>query len=223
MAKDPAYLFYSDNFLSGTMFLTNEQCGKYIRLLCAQHLTGHLHEKDMLKICGTKDEDIWRKFIVDAQGMYYNERLENEINKRKKFSESRSNNRLGKVKTKKTKPKKTSKSYDQHMEDGDGIENEIINTIKNAFLIFFENQKFESAWRDFSRMRKEKGKQLTTQAAILILRKVENYAAGNPDVAVKILEQSIENSWQGVFEIKQNKNGTIKKPIATSGGGPGDF
>jgi uncharacterized protein YdaU (DUF1376 family) len=129
MAKDPAYLFYSDNFLSGTMFLTNEQTGKYIRLLCAQHLTGHLLEKDMLKICGSHDEDVWSKFEKDDEGKYYNVRLELEISKRKLFSESRSNNRKGKVSKKETSKKKKSLSHDEDMED----ENEIGNRIKKRY------------------------------------------------------------------------------------------
>ena len=45
MAKDPAFLFYPSDFLTGTMFMTDEQVGKYIRLLCAQHQKGHLCEK----------------------------------------------------------------------------------------------------------------------------------------------------------------------------------
>lgn len=107
--KDPAFLFYSDNFLSGTMFFTDEQTGKYIRLLCAQHLTGHLEEKHMIFICKGRDEDIFSKFVKDSDGKYYNERLELEINKRLKYSESRSNNKKGKV-----------KSYDLHMGNGNG-------------------------------------------------------------------------------------------------------
>ena len=93
MSKDPAFLFYTSDFLTGTSFLTNEQIGKYIRLLCHQHQNGHLKEKDMLKICVTHDEDIFSKFAVDEAGLYYNERLEEEVTKRKAYSESRRNNR----------------------------------------------------------------------------------------------------------------------------------
>ena len=48
MAKDPAVLFYTSDFLSGTFTMTNEQVGMYIRLLCLQHQKGKLSEKDML-------------------------------------------------------------------------------------------------------------------------------------------------------------------------------
>jgi uncharacterized protein YdaU (DUF1376 family) len=86
MSKDPAFLFYSSDFLTGTMLFSNEQVGKYIRLLCLQHQKGMLSEKDMLKICDTYDEDIWRKFIKTDAG-YYNQRLQEEQKKgvEKKF------------------------------------------------------------------------------------------------------------------------------------------
>ncbi len=96
--KDPAFLFYPGDFTTGTQFFSDEQAGKYIRLLCAQFLTGHLPEKHMLFICKTYDEDIFAKFKKDADGLFYNEVLEGHINKRREYSESRRNNRKGKFK-----------------------------------------------------------------------------------------------------------------------------
>ena len=96
--KDPAFLFYSSDFLSGTMLMTDEEIGQYIKLLCLQHQKGHLKEKDMLNICKTYNEDIFSKFKKDEEGKYYNERLEYEANKRKAYSESRRNNRMKKEK-----------------------------------------------------------------------------------------------------------------------------
>ena len=89
--KDPAFLFYSSDFLSGTMLMSNEEIGIYIKLLCLQHQQGHLKEEDMLSIGATKK--IFSKFIKDNEGSYYNERLEYEANKRKAYSDSRKNNR----------------------------------------------------------------------------------------------------------------------------------
>ena len=51
MSKDPAVLFYTSDFLTGTMTMTNDQVGMYIRLLCLQHQKNFLSEKDMLSIC----------------------------------------------------------------------------------------------------------------------------------------------------------------------------
>jgi hypothetical protein len=87
--KDPAVLFYTQDFLIGTYLMTNEQVGKYIRLLCLQQQNGGLSEKQMLKICGTKDEDIWTKFKLCDDGFYYNTRMLLEAEKRNKYCESR--------------------------------------------------------------------------------------------------------------------------------------
>ena len=124
MSKDPAFLFYSSDFLTGTMFMDNEQVGKFIRLMCAQHQKGRLTEKDMLKICGTHDEDIWSKFARDGGGLFYNERLEQEVNKRKAYSESRRNNRK-----KKEDMNNISKTYVKHMENENENENINVNSI----------------------------------------------------------------------------------------------
>lgn len=93
MSKDPAVLFYTSDFIVGTMTMDYEQKGKYIQLLCLQHQNGHLSEKQMLLVCGSYDEDIFSKFEKDEEGKYYNERMEEESIKRRKFTESRRNNR----------------------------------------------------------------------------------------------------------------------------------
>lgn len=127
MSKDPAFLFYTSDFLTGTITMSNEQVGIYIRLLCLQHQKGALSEKDMLKMCGTYDEDIFLKFAQDENGAYYNQRLKEEIEKRKSYSESRRNNRK-----KKEDMLNTSKTYVKHMENEN--ENEIENIIEDDNL-----------------------------------------------------------------------------------------
>ena len=92
MAKDPAVLFYTSDFLSGTYTLTDEQVGKYIRLLCLQHQKGKLTDKDMYRVCGTYDSEIFCKFIKEDD-FYYNKKMYDETNRRKSYTESRRNNR----------------------------------------------------------------------------------------------------------------------------------
>ena len=131
--KDPAFLFYSSDFLSGTMLMTDEEIGQYIKLLCLQHQKGHLKENDMLNICKTYNEDIFSKFIKDEEGNYYNERLEYESNKRKAYSESRRNNRKKKEEkqTYEKDMKNICNSYEKHMENENANINENININKN--------------------------------------------------------------------------------------------
>ena len=127
--KDPAFLFYSSDFLSGTMLMSDEEIGQYIKLLCLQHQKGHLKEKDMLNICKSYNEDIFSKFKKDEEGNYYNERLEYETNKRKAYSESRRNNRK-KKEEKETYEKDMNNicnSYEEHMENENVNENININ------------------------------------------------------------------------------------------------
>jgi hypothetical protein len=153
--KDPAFLFYSADFIVGTLLMTNEQVGKYIKLMCLQHQKGHLCEKDMLNICLTYEKDIFEKFAKDESGKYYNERLEEEILKRKKYSESRANNRKS-IKKENINNKdifNISLTYDEHMENEDinininkDINNinkekkiEIKKTIEDREKLFIEN------------------------------------------------------------------------------------
>ena len=89
--KDPAVLFYTQDFLTGTFLMTDAQVGKYIRLLCLQQQNGGLTEKEMLKVCGEKDEEIWAKFEFE-NGHYFNKRMLIETKKRKEFIESRLRN-----------------------------------------------------------------------------------------------------------------------------------
>jgi bifunctional N-acetylglucosamine-1-phosphate-uridyltransferase/glucosamine-1-phosphate-acetyltransferase GlmU-like protein len=124
MAKDPAFLFYSNDFLTGTYTMSDEQVGKYIRLLCLQHQKKFLSEKDMLNICKSYDEDIFCKFVKDENG-FYNERLREVAEKRKSYSDSRSKNRKSKDIL------NISSSYVQHMENE--IENEIV--IENKIIL----------------------------------------------------------------------------------------
>jgi len=125
MSKDPAFLFYSSDFLTGTMMMDDEQVGKYIRLLCAQHQKGHLTEKHMLNICKTYDDDIFQKFIKDEDGLYFNVRLDEEKTKRSNYSKSRSENRKSKDNSdeKQKDMINISDSYVKHMEN----ENENVN------------------------------------------------------------------------------------------------
>lgn len=129
--KDPAFLFYPGDFTTGTQFFTDEQVGKYIRLLLAQHQHGHLPENHMIFICKSYDKDVFNKFEKDIEGLYYNIRLETETIKRKEYTKSRGKNREGKIKE---------KSYDIHMEN--------VNKNKNKDIIKDEKISKEKKIRD---------------------------------------------------------------------------
>ena len=125
MSKDPAVLFYTSDFLSGTFTMTNEQVGKYIRLLCLQHQKGKLTEKDMLSICQAYDVDIWEKF-EQVDGFFINNRMYDEAIRRSKFTESRRNN------AKSVKTDSISEALAKHMPKH--METETITINKDIFI-----------------------------------------------------------------------------------------
>lgn len=127
MSKDPAVLFYTSDFLSGTFTMTNEQVGKYIRLLCLQHQKGKLTEKDMLSICQAYDVDIWEKF-EQLDGFFINNRMYDEAIRRSKFTESRRNN------AKSVKTDSTSQALAKHMPTHMETETESITINKDIFI-----------------------------------------------------------------------------------------
>jgi len=102
MAKDPAFLFYSSDFLNGISDLTMEERGQYITLLCLQHQKGELTDKTIRLSVGSVSVDVISKFSKLDNGNLVNDRLIIEIEKRKNFTESRRNN--GKKGGRPTKP-----------------------------------------------------------------------------------------------------------------------
>jgi hypothetical protein len=191
MAKDPAVLFYTSDFLTGCITMTDEQVGKYIRLLCLQHQKGSLYEKDMLVICKSYDKDVFEKFTKDGE-LFYNERMKFEAEKRSKYSKSRSNNRLNGIENKVVKPKKSKLSYDNHMENENENENRDI-------VVPFDSENFIQVWNVLKRQPKWKCK--TNDSLQAALKKLSKF---NENIAIIMMENTIEGNWQGLFELKNS-------------------
>ena len=123
MAKDPAVLFYTSDFLSGTFTMTLEEKGAYITLLCIQHQKGKLTDRDLHMY---KDmTEVMSKFVQMEDGFYYNLKMKECAEKRKAYSESRRNNRL----KKNTSKHNISKTYDKDMKN-----------ISNTYVKHMENE-----------------------------------------------------------------------------------
>ena len=142
----------------------------------AQHLHGHLTEKEVLFICKSYDNEVMLKFSKDSDGKFFNQRLEDEIIKRKNFSKSRSENRIGQ--------KKTSSSYDPHMENENRDVNEDINGIENEITVW---PTFEDFWNLYAykvgRPKAEAKWQKIKQAEReTIMTHVEAYVKSTPDL-----------------------------------------
>jgi len=138
MGKDPAFLFYPNDYLGGTMGMTLEQKGGYMELLMMQFNLGRFTEaqaKQVLSICFDVAWPMLKdKFQTDGT-FFWNQRLASEVQKRKDFTESRRINASGPKKPKKIeKPKKAqAKHMLEHMEDRDRNEDKEIE-----FEVFWE-------------------------------------------------------------------------------------
>jgi hypothetical protein len=112
MAKDPAFLFYPGDWNLGTMHLTLLEKGCYIELLILQFAKGRFTEAQAKHMLNGSFDLAWAnikdKFETDGV-FYWNRRLQEEKEKRQKFSESRRINGLS--------PKKANKHMLKHMED----------------------------------------------------------------------------------------------------------
>lgn len=228
--KDPAFLFYYQDFLVGTSFMSNESVGAYVRCMCHQAHKGTISEKDMMKICQSHEihTEIKEKFIVDEMnGELYNERLREEISKRAKYSESRAKNRS----IKKLEQKKSSsydedmsnicESCDPHMENenennkriekekkseekkGKGKEIFELDTSDPMTPVFIQ-------WLDYKKERKEAYK--SARGIKAALEELRNLSGNDPDKANLIIHQSFARNWAGMFELK-NYGNTRPTPV----------
>jgi uncharacterized protein YdaU (DUF1376 family) len=132
--KDPAFLFYPQDFLTGTMFMNNEQVGIYIRLLCAQHQHGGIIDRTSFNSIIGENEIVKSKFIETEDG-YFNNRLMEEMEKRNAKSCNMSANahkRWDLHKQKKSKSNAIALRKDMQPEN----ENESIDIIDESFENF---------------------------------------------------------------------------------------
>lgn len=79
---------------------------------------------------------------------------------------------------------------------GDRIKEKNINKTKEEV--------FTETMDEFIKMRKAIKKPITDKGVELILEKLHKLAYDDIEAKISILNQSIENSWQGVFEIKNS-------------------
>lgn len=203
MSKDPAFLFYHQDFFTGVSDMTNEETGAYIKCMCIQASKNGISEKHMLIICQSQEVHnlIKSKFVLNTEtNLYENLRLKAEIEKRKKYSESRSNNRK-KVTKYVESDTIISKSYDKHMENENEIEDE--NEKENEF------KKSENKKIDFEQIKTIFNSVCSNLPQVQKLSKARETAIRN-----RIKENSLESVgivFQKTSESKflngENKNG----------------
>ncbi len=209
-SKDPAFLFYPGDYLRDTQCLSERSQVAYDRIMC----------EHMRNICISKSQFIFftkkmtpdeiselKMVLLETDKGFQIEWVVASILKRKAYSESRRENRVSKPNK---HMKNISKSHDEQMENENEDVNENINRDKVEFVNpFGENFSAWSGWLDYKREEhREKYRSPKTEQAAA--DKLYKLSGGNQETAKLIIQQSIENRWKGLFELKNTSNGTKK-------------
>ena len=88
---------------------------------------------------------------------------------------------------------------------------------KTEIFPFLKDKNFSKTFQDYLDMRKANGKKTTDRAIELRLKDLHTY---DIKIAIAMLEQSIMNSWQGVFPLKNNTKGATYGQIKRH---PGEY
>ena len=201
MAKDPAFLFYSSDFLNGVSDLTMEERGQYITLLCLQHQKGSLSEKTVRLTVGSVSVDVMRKFEKDEQGNYFQSRLKEEIEKRVNFTESRRNNGF-----KGGRPKASEKPSGYPTPNLMENVNENVNEDKNI------NIDFDFFWNDYDKKvgdkqkLKNKWNKLSDKDRNEIMNYLPLYIEAVPDKQFRKNPETFLNNKSWLDEIVKRTN-----------------
>lgn len=127
MAKDPAFLFYPGDYLQDTQGMSERSQVAYDRIIC-KHMLNIPITKEQLNHFTKRLDELEKSEVMSVltkfEGGYIIEWVAESINKRKAFSRSRAENRIGK---KKKDILNTSLTYVSHME------NVIVNENENVF------------------------------------------------------------------------------------------
>lgn len=82
-----------------------------------------------------------------------------------------------------------------------GLDNDLLKT---------KSKKFIDTFNEFKKMREKNKKKMTDYAVKLLIKKLDKMTSDENE-QIAIIEQSIENCWQGIFELKDKPNGNKKK------------
>lgn len=216
MSKDPAFLMYSNDFLSGMADLTMEERGQYITMILLQHQKGALSTKLIrIQFGGMPSADVLAKFLIDSDGNYYNKRLDAEKTKRKAHSEKQRKNVMKRWnKEEKPIPNKYHGITTVIPLENEN-ENENVNTTKAKVEIY---PGFEDFWDMYNKKTgnkeaiKKKFEKLPQKIKEQIIDYLPQYIESTPDKTYRKNPQTFLNnkSWEDEIIIKTKENGSNK-------------
>lgn len=123
-SKDPAVLWYWNDWHSGTVTFTRHLKGCYMDLLHAQFNNGRLSLSEIKTVLGADFGLTWptlsKKFMQDDSGNYYNEKAERVKQEREAFLKKQTENGSKGGRPKKTQNNPNNNPNETNIEDGNG-------------------------------------------------------------------------------------------------------
>jgi hypothetical protein len=180
MANDPAFLFYPGDYLRDTQCLSEACQVAYDRIMC-EHMRNISEDMNNIRVTqqklnffskrlSTDEKDELLAILTPIEDGFQIKWVAESICKRKSYSDSRRENRLG-------KNKNTSLSYDGHMENEN--ENENVEKVLNVPFLDF--------WNLYDKKVGDKGKLARKWASLknsdreAIMRHIPVYKIAQPD------------------------------------------
>lgn len=186
--QNKSFILHKDS-LSVLNKLSDEQAGKLFKSIFIYQTDNILPEDAFTSIIF---EPFLNQFKRDEE-KYQNVVERNKINIAKRWNKPNTKNTTGKTSIPKDTKNTDSDSKNKNKSDSDN---------KNDLPIFINKDLFNG----FVEMRKKIKKPLTEHAKELLIKKLTEFENKQAGFANKALENSIESSWQGVFEPKPNNN-----------------
>ena len=82
------------------------------------------------------------------------------------------------------------------------------NSIDKNTVYYPNDELLDNTFKDYVKMRKAIKAPMTDRAITLAMNKLEELSGGDTALAVEIINQSILNSWKGLFPLKQERQQT---------------
>lgn len=76
---------------------------------------------------------------------------------------------------------------------------------KETNIYYADNPELNKAFEEYVSMRKKVKAPMTDRAIELAKNKIKALSGGDDEKAIKIINQSVMNSWKGLFELKEDK------------------
>lgn len=217
MNKSPAFQFYAQDFLTGVMYLTNEEKGIYITMIAKQWTDGKIPKKRLGFLVGSDwdklSEELQSKF-EDRGDCVVNIRLEKEREKQKSYLEKqRLNGKKGGRPSKKNDLEKPKANPKKPMKKKMKIEDEVENENEKVVEISVWPD-FEDFWELYDKKigskkkLKPKWQKLNQETKELIMAYVSEYKKSQPDKTYRKNPETFLNneSWNDEL-INKNQSG----------------